>query len=324
MERRLSRIGILTSGGDAPGMNAAIRAAARTCVLHGITPIGIHRGYNGLIHSDVVELDARAVNGITSRGGTILYTARCEEFKTEEGLQKAVSACRYLGLDGIVAIGGDGTFRGAGKLAAAGINTIAIPGTIDNDIGCTHYSIGFDTAANTAIEAIDKLADTMQSHERTSVVEVMGRRAGHLAVYVGLSVGATAILIPEKAFDFERDVAEHIREGKYRGKHHHLIIVAEGVGDTLGIARRIEEELGLDTRVTIIGHVQRGGSPTARDRVMASRMGHFAIEQLVAGSSNRVVCYRNSQLVCTPIDEALQMKKDLDGYMYRVSQDISI
>ena len=324
MKAKLSRIGILTSGGDAPGMNAAIRAAARTCVLHGITPIGIHRGYNGLIHSDVVELDARAVNGITSHGGTILYTARCEEFKTEEGLQKAVSACRYLGLDGIVAIGGDGTFRGAGKLSAAGVNTIGIPGTIDNDIGCTHYSIGFDTAANTAIQAIDKLADTMQSHERTSVVEVMGRHAGHLAVYVGLSVGATAILIPEKPFDFDRDVAEHIREGKYRGKHHHLIIVAEGVADTFGIAHRIEEELGLDTRVTIIGHVQRGGSPTARDRVMASRMGHFAIERLVAGGGNEVVCYRNSQLVCTPIDEALQMKKDLDSYMYRVSQDISI
>ena len=213
MDHKFSRIGILTSGGDAPGMNAAIRAAARTCVLNGITPIGIHRGYSGLIHSDVVELDARSVNGITSRGGTILYTARCEEFKTDEGLHKAVSACRYLGLDGIVAIGGDGTFRGAEKLAAAGVNTICLPGTIDNDIACTDYSIGFDTAANTAIDAIDKLADTMQSHERTSVVEVMGRHAGHLAVYVGLSVGATAILTPEKHFDFEKDVLEHIREG---------------------------------------------------------------------------------------------------------------
>ena len=324
MERKIKRIGILTSGGDAPGMNAAIRAAARTCVVNGITPIGIHRGYNGLIHSDVVELDARAVNGLTARGGTSLYTARCEEFKTPEGIQKAVAACRYLGLDGIVAIGGDGTFRGARDLARAGVNTIGIPGTIDNDIGCTHYSIGFDTAANTAIEAIDKLSDTMQSHERTSVVEVMGRHAGHLAVYVGLSVGATAILLPEKPFDFDRDVAEHIREGKYRGKHHHLIIVAEGVGDTLGISRRIEEELGLDTRVTIIGHVQRGGSPTARDRVMASRMGHFAIERFLAGEQNGIVCYRDSKLVSTPIEEALEMKKELDGYMYRVAQDISI
>ena len=324
MERKIKRIGILTSGGDAPGMNAAIRAAARTCVVNGITPIGIHRGYNGLIHSDVVELDARAVNGLTARGGTSLYTARCEEFKTPEGIQKAVAACRYLGLDGIVAIGGDGTFRGARDLARAGVNTIGIPGTIDNDIGCTHYSIGFDTAANTAIEAIDKLSDTMQSHERTSVVEVMGRHAGHLAVYVGLSVGATAILLPEKPFDFDRDVAEHIREGKYRGKHHHLIIVAEGVGDTLGISRRIEEELGLDARVTIIGHVQRGGSPTARDRVMASRMGHFAIERFLAGEQNCIVCYRDSKLVSTPIEEALEMKKELDGYMYRVAQDISI
>ena len=324
MERKIKRIGILTSGGDAPGMNAAIRAAARTCVVNGITPIGIHRGYNGLIHSDVVELDARAVNGLTARGGTSLYTARCEEFKTPEGIQKAVAACRYLGLDGIVASGGDGTFRGARDLARAGVNTIGIPGTIDNDIGCTHYSIGFDTAANTAIEAIDKLSDTMQSHERTSVVEVMGRHAGHLAVYVGLSVGATAILLPEKPFDFDRDVAEHIREGKYRGKHHHLIIVAEGVGDTLGISRRIEEELGLDTRVTIIGHVQRGGSPTARDRVMASRMGHFAIERFLAGEQNCIVCYRDSKLVSTPIEEALEMKKELDGYMYRVAQDISI
>ena len=324
MERKIKRIGILTSGGDAPGMNAAIRAAARTCVVNGITPIGSHRGYTGRIHSDVVELDARAVNGLTARGGTSLYTARCEEFKTPEGIQKAVAACRYLGLDGIVAIGGDGTFRGARDLARAGVNTIGIPGTIDNDIGCTHYSIGFDTAANTAIEAIDKLSDTMQSHERTSVVEVMGRHAGHLAVYVGLSVGATAILLPEKPFDFDRDVAEHIREGKYRGKHHHLIIVAEGVGDTLGISRRIEEELGLDTRVTIIGHVQRGGSPTARDRVMASRMGHFAIERFLAGEQNCIVCYRDSKLVSTPIEEALEMKKELDGYMYRVAQDISI
>ena len=306
MERKIKRIGILTSGGDAPGMNAAIRAAARTCVVNGITPIGIHRGYNGLIHSDVVELDARAVNGLTARGGTSLYTARCEEFKTPEGIQKAVAACRYLGLDGIVAIGGDGTFRGARDLARAGVNTIGIPGTIDNDIGCTHYSIGFDTAANTAIEAIDKLSDTMQSHERTSVVEVMGRHAGHLAVYVGLSVGATAILLPEKPFDFDRDVAEHIREGKYRGKHHHLIIVAEGVGDTLGISRRIEEERGLDTRV------------------MASRMGHFAIERFLAGEQNCIVCYRDSKLVSTPIEEALEMKKELDGYMYRVAQDISI
>jgi len=324
MPDKIRRIGILTSGGDAPGMNAAIRAAVRTCVLHNVIPVGIHRGYNGLIHSDVVELDARAVNGITSRGGTILYTARSEEFKTEAGLKAAVSNCKYLGIDGVIAIGGDGTFRGARELAQNGVNTVGIPGTIDNDIGCSHYSIGFDTAANTAIEAIDKLSDTMQSHQRTSVVEVMGRGAGHLAIYVGISCGATSILIPEHPFDFQRDVVEHIREGQYRGKHHHLIIVAEGVGNTNEIAQRIRDDLGLETRVTIIGHVQRGGSPSARDRVMATRMGHRAVEEILAGNSNLIVCYRNSQITTLPIDEALEMTKDLDEYMYRVAQEITI
>ncbi len=324
MAEKLRRIGILTSGGDAPGMNAAIRAAVRTCVAHDVTPVGIYRGYNGLIHSDVVELDARAVNGISNKGGTMLYTARSEEFMTPEGQGKAVSACRYLGIGGIVAIGGDGTFRGARALSHAGINTVGIPATIDNDINCSHYSIGFDTAANTAIEAIDKLSDTMQSHERTSVVEVMGNKAGHLAVYVGLAVGATAILIPETPYDFERDVVEHIREGRYRNKHHHLIIVAEGVGHTVEIADRLHEEMGLETRITIIGHIQRGGSPSARDRVMAARMGHTAVETLLAGQTNQVVCYRNSAICILPIDEALDMKKDLDPYMYRVAQEISI
>lgn len=324
MREKVRRIGVLTSGGDAPGMNAAIRAVVRTCANHDVIPVGIHRGYNGLIHSDVVELDAASVNGIISRGGTILYTARSEEFKTPEGLAKAVDACRYLGLEGIVAIGGDGTFRGAQALSEAGINTACLPGTIDNDIGCSHYSIGFDTAANTAIEAIDKLADTMQSHERTSVVEVMGRNAGHLAVYVGLAVGATAILIPEHPFDFENDVVEHIRRGKYLGKHHHLIIVAEGVGHTAEIAERIRAEMGIETRITIIGHVQRGGSPSVRDRAMATRMGHFAVEQLLAGKSNIVVCYRDSHITAIPIKDALAMKKELDPYMYRVASEVSL
>ncbi len=324
MAEKIRRIGILTSGGDAPGMNAAIRSAVRTCVLHDVTPVGIHRGYNGLVHSDVAELDARTVDGITSRGGTILYTARSEVFTTEEGMKTAVNNCKYLGIDGIIAIGGDGTFRGARDLAARGVNTVGIPATIDNDIGCSHYSIGFDTAANTAIESIDKLSDTMQSHQRTSVVEIMGRNAGHLAVYVGISVGATAILIPEMPFDFEHDVIEHIREGQYRGKHHHLIIVAEGVGHTAEIAQRIRDEMGLETRVTIIGHIQRGGSPSARDRVMATRMGHRAVEELLAGNSNLVVCYRDSQIRTLPIDEALEMKKLLDPYMFRVAQEITI
>ena len=322
--KKIRRIGVLTSGGDAPGMNAAIRSVVRTCIQYGIIPVGVHRGYNGLINSDVVELNARSVNGITSRGGTMLYTARCPEFVKPEGVQKAVNACRYLGIDGLITIGGDGTFRGARDLANAGVNTVAIPGTIDNDIACTHYSIGFDTAANTAIDAIDKLADTMQSHERCSVVEVMGRGAGHLALYCGLACGAAAILIPEKAFDFEKDIIEKIREGHYNGKRHFLIIVAEGVGHTDEIAKRVREQTGIETRVSTLGHIQRGGSPSARDRVMASRMGHYAVMRLLEGKSNIVVCYRDAHLCDIPIDDALEMHKDLDAYMYQVARDIAI
>ncbi len=323
-QKKIRRIGVLTSGGDAPGMNAAIRSVVRTCIQYGVTPVGIHRGYNGLINSDVVELNARSVNGITARGGTMLYTARCPEFKTPEGVAKGVSACKYLGIDGLIAIGGDGTFRGVQDLANSGVNAVGIPGTIDNDIACSHYSIGFDTAANTAIDAIDKLADTMQSHERCSVVEVMGRGAGHLALYCGLACGAAAILIPERPFDFEKDIIEKIREGHYNGKHHFLIIVAEGVGHTAEIAERIREQTGIETRVTIIGHIQRGGSPSARDRVMASRMGHYAVMRLLEGKTNIVVCYRDSQLCDIPVNEALTMTKDLDSYMYKVACDVAI
>jgi len=324
MEHKIKRIGVLTSGGDAPGMNAAVRAAARNCVNYGITPIGIHRGYSGLLHSDVIELNSRSVDGILNRGGTMLYTARCEEFKTPEGIARGAAACKYLGLDGLIAIGGDGTFRGAQKLSEAGIPVIGIPATIDNDISCSHYTIGFDSAANTAISAIDKLSDTMQSHERVSVVEVMGRNAGHLAIYIGLSVGATATLIPEKPYDLENDVLEKIRAGKYHNKNHYLIIVAEGVGKTTTIAKKIEEETGLETRISILGYIQRGGSPSARDRAMASRMGHFAVEQFVAGNPDTVICYRDSRLQAIPIPEAFSMKKDLDSYMYQVAYDISI
>ena len=324
MSEKMRRIGILTSGGDAPGMNSAIRAAVRTCAENDVVPVGIFRGYNGLIHADVKELDSQDVNGLQRLGGTMLYTARSDAFRTEEGQKRAVDTCKYLGIDGIIAIGGDGTFRGARELCKRGVNTVCIPGTIDNDIGCTTYSIGFDTAANTAIDAIDKLSDTMQSHERCSVVEVMGRDAGHLAVYVGLAVGATAILIPEKPVNFEEDVLEPIREGKYRGKHHFLIIVAEGVGNTNEIAEHIRQETGIETRVSIIGHMQRGGSPTARDRSMATRMGHFAVEELLAGNSNLVVCYRESRICTVPINEALEMKKDLDPYMYRVAKEVSL
>ena len=302
MDKQVRRIGILTSGGDAPGMNAAIRAAVRNCLQHGITPVGIRRGYNGLIQGDTFEMDARSVNNLSERGGTILYTARCKEFTTDEGVQQAVRTCKYAGIDGVIAIGGDGTFRGAQKLASAGINTVGVPATIDNDIGCSHYTIGFDTAANTAIECIDKLSDTMQSHERASVVEVMGRHAGHLAVYV----------------------IERVRQGRYRGKRHFVIVVAEGVGRCDEIAKRIEEETGVDARVSILGHIQRGGAPTGRDRVMAARMGHTAVEELALGHTNLVVCYRDSHIVTIPIHDALAMKKGLDPYMYKVAYDISI
>ncbi|MDO4564760.1 MAG: ATP-dependent 6-phosphofructokinase [Clostridia bacterium] len=325
MERKkLRRVGILTSGGDAPGMNAAIRACVRNCLQHDIAPIGIRRGYQGLIHADTVEMDARSVNGITDRGGTILYTARSEDFMTSEGLDRAVSTIKYMGIDGLVCIGGDGTFRGAKTLADKGVNVVGIPATIDNDIGCSHYTIGFDTAANTAMLAIDKLADTMQSHERVSVVEVMGRHAGHLAVYVGLAVGATSIIIPEFPFNFDRDVIEQIREGRMRDKHHHLIIVAEGVGKCDEISRGITEQTGLEARVSILGYIQRGGSPSARDRVMASRMGHFAIEQLATDNGNSIVCYRDSRILAVPIDKAMTMTKQLDAYMYKVAYDVTI
>ena len=320
---KIRRIGVLTSGGDAPGMNAAIRSVVRTCKQYGITPVGVHRGYNGLLKSDIMEMNARSVDGINSKGGTMLYTARCPEFATPEGVKRAADNCKYLGINGLIAIGGDGTLRGARDLAAAGINTVGIPGTIDNDIGCSHYSIGFDTAANTAIEAIDKLADTMQSHERCSVVEVMGRGAGHLALYVGLAVGASAILVPEQPFDFERDIIEKIRQNQCNNRRHFLVIVAEGVGHTTEIADRIKEQTGMETRVTIIGHIQRGGSPTARDRVMASRMGHYAVMRLIEGMSDIVVAYRDSQICHIPIDKALEMKKELDVYMYKV-RDIGI
>ena len=320
----IKTIGVLTSGGDAPGMNAAIRAVARTAAYHGITCLGIRRGYNGLINGDVVELNARSVNGIISKGGTMLFTARCPEFLTEEGQSKAISTCKYLGIDGIVAIGGDGTFRGARDLAAGGVHTIGVPATIDNDIASTHYSIGFDTACNTALDAIDKLRDTMQSHERCSVVEVMGHNAGHLALYVGIACGAQAILVPEKPFDFQRDVVDKIRAGRINKRSHFIIIQAEGVGNPLEITKRIVEETGIDTRLTTLGHIQRGGSPTARDRVMASRFGAYAVHTLMEGKSNRVVCLKDGDLCDIDIDKALDMKKDLKEDMYNTSRIMSI
>ena len=307
----VKRIGVLTSGGDAPGMNAAVRAVVRACLYHGIECYGIRRGWNGLIHGDVVKMDENMIAHTINRGGTILYTARSEEFMTEKGQKKAVSACKFLGLDSIVAIGGDGTFRGARALSKHGINVIGIPGTIDNDISCTNYCIGFDTAANTAIECIDRLRDTMQAHERCSVVEVMGRNAGYLAMYVGLAVGATAVLIPEKPVDFEKDVIEKIRQARFRGFTHYMIVVAEGAGNAQDIANRIYEAIDMEPRVTVLGHIQRGGSPTARDRVNATKMGYLAVELLKQGLTNRIVCTHEGGFTHVDMDEGLATTKNM-------------
>lgn len=307
----VKRIGVLTSGGDAPGMNACVRAVVRTALYRGIECYGIRRGWNGLIHGDIVKLDEKSVAHIINRGGTILYTARSTEFMTEEGQRKAVSTCKFLGLDGIVAIGGDGTFRGALALSKYGISVVGIPGTIDNDISCTNYCIGFDTAANTAIECIDKLRDTMQSHERCSVVEVMGRNAGYLAMYVGLATGATAVLVPEEPIDFDRDVIEKIRQARLNGFTHYMIVVAEGAGSAAAIAAKIKEEIDLDPRVTVLGHIQRGGTPSARDRVNATKMGYCAVEILRQGKSGRIICTQNGMLTDVDIDEGLAMEKSI-------------
>ena len=306
---RIKRIGVLTSGGDAPGMNAAVRAVVRTAMFHGIECYGIRRGYNGLISGDLIRLDEKNISHTINRGGTILYTARSKEFMTEEGQKKAVSTCKFLGLDGVVAIGGDGTFRGAKALSSHGINVICIPATIDNDISCTNYSIGFDTAANTAIECIDRLRDTMQSHERCSVVEVMGRNAGFLAMYVGLAVGATAVLVPEKPVDFEQDVIEKIRRARFNGFTHYMIVVAEGSCSAAEIAAKIKEHIDLDPRVTVLGHIQRGGVPTGRDRVNATKMGFMAVELLLEGKTNRIVCTNNGKFTDVAIDEGLAMER---------------
>lgn len=320
MNANIKRIGILTSGGDAPGMNAAVRAVVRTASYRGIECLGIRRGFNGLINGDIVRLDADSVSKVINRGGTILYTARSEEFTTPEGRQKALSTCKLFGLDGIAAIGGDGTFRGLREFAKLGVPVVGIPATIDNDIACTDYTLGFDTAANTAVEAIDRLRDTMQSHERCSVVEVMGRNAGHLALYVGLASGATVVLVPEKKFDFDRDIVERIRRARLCGKTHFMIVVAEGAGSALEIGERIKKELALDTRVTILGHIQRGGTPSARDRVMAARMGYCAVEALLSETKSSIVCAEGGNVFSMELSEALAAEKGLSEQQYKVME----
>ena len=318
------RIGVLTSGGDSPGMNAAVRAVVRTASHFGMECIGIRRGWQGLITSDFVRLGSESVGHTLSRGGTILYTARSEEFLTEKGRKKAVATCKMLGLDGIVAIGGDGTFRGALELSRLGIPVVGIPATIDNDIGCTNYTIGFDTACNTAIECIDKLRDTMQSHERCSVVEVMGRNAGFLALYVGIAVGATAVLVPEHELNFQRDVVERIQNARLAGNTHFMIVVAEGAGSAVEIGKMIHESVGIEPRVTVLGHIQRGGAPNARDRETATRMGYYAVNAFAEGRSNCIIATQEGGIVEIPIEEALAMKKHLQMDRYRIMEAMLI
>ena len=324
MDKQIRRIGVLTSGGDAPGMNALIRSVVRSASANDISVLGIRRGYSGLINGDIIEMGARSVDGIIRKGGTMLYTARCKEMLTEEGLQKAADTCRYLGIDGLICCGGDGTFRGAQALSRKGVPCIGVPGTIDNDIGCSDYTIGFDTACNTAIECIDKLRDTMQSHERCSVVEVMGRRAGHLALQVGCAVGATAICLPERQLDFDTEIVERMRIGRIKGRNHHIIIVAEGYGSAQEVADQIHEATGIDTRVTILGHIQRGGSPSAMDRVMATRIGYAAVRALMEGKTNRVVVSDNNIVTDIDIEEGLAQSKDLNQCLFEAQQTVAI
>ena len=324
MDTAVHRIGVFTSGGDAPGMNAAIRAVVRTSLHMGIECIGVRRGYHGLINGDFARLDFESVSDISRRGGTILYSARSEEFKEEPGRNKALATCKLLGLDALVGIGGDGTFRGLLTLAESGISVIGIPGTIDNDIACSSYTIGYDTACNTALESIDRLRDTMKSHERCSVVEVMGHRAGHLAVAVGISCGATVVLVPEQPVDFQRDVITPIRQARLGGRTHFMVIVAEGVpGGGYGVAQQIKEYTALDTRVTVLGHVQRGGSPTSRDRMVATNMGYHAVRLLAEGKTCRVVAMQGEDIVDYDITEALDMHKDLDERSLSMLRDLT-
>ncbi len=320
----IRKIAVLTSGGDAPGMNAAIRAVVRTALSKGVECLGVYRGYNGLINGDLVEMNLRSVSDIIHRGGTMLYTARSPEFCTEAGMQKAVETCRENNIDGVVVIGGDGSFRGAQDLTRHGVPCIGLPGTIDNDMSCCEHTIGYDTALNTSMEMIDKLRDTAQSHDRCSVVEVMGRRAGYLALNVGIAVGATSIVVPEVPFDFEKDIIDRMRVTSATGKKHFIIIVAEGVGHVMTMAEDIEKRLGIETRATILGHVQRGGNPTVYDRVLASQMGYYAVDILLEGKSNRVVTIQNDHVLDFDIEEALQMKKPFDFDLYRMAHEISI
>ncbi len=323
MKKEIKTIGVLTSGGDAPGMNAAIRAVVRKAIGNGVKVKGIKKGYQGLLNEEIIDMERRDVSDTIQRGGTILGTARCSEFRTVEGQKKGAEICRKHGIDGIVVIGGDGSYRGAQALSKQGINTIGLPGTIDLDIACTDYTIGFDTAINTAMEAIDKVRDTSSSHERCSIIEVMGRNAGYIALWCGVANGAEDILLPEKYNYNEQEIINNIINNRKRGKTHHLIINAEGIGHSTSMARRIEAATGIETRATILGYMQRGGNPTCKDRFYASIMGAYAADILCEGKTNRVIAYKNGQFVDYDIDEALAMKKDIDEYEFEVSRILS-
>ena len=320
MTKEVKTIGVLTSGGDAPGMNASIRAVVRTAINKGMKVKGIMRGYAGLLQEEIVDMDGTSVADTIGRGGTILYTARCPEFTTVEGQKKGAEICKKHGIDGLVVIGGDGSYRGAGKLSALGVNTVGLPGTIDLDIACTDYTIGFDTAINTAMEAIDKVRDTSTSHERCSIIEVMGRHAGYIALWCGIANGAEDILLPERYDGNEQMLINRIIENRKRGKKHHIIINAEGIGHSASMARRIEAATGLETRATILGYMQRGGAPTCKDRVYASIMGSKAVEPLAEGKTNRVVAYKHGEFVDFDIQEALNMTKDIPEDQYEISK----
>ena len=323
MSKEIKTIGVLTSGGDAPGMNAAIRAVVRKALTNGVQVKGIKKGYQGLLNEEIIDMQASSVSDIIQRGGTILGTARCMEFTTEEGQKLGAEVCRKHGIDGVIVIGGDGSYRGAQALSKQGINTIGIPGTIDLDIACTDYTIGFDTAINTAMEAIDKVRDTSSSHERCSIIEVMGRNAGYIALWCGVANGAEDILLPEKYDYNEQNIINNIIRNRKRGKTHHLIINAEGIGHSTSMARRIEAATGMETRATILGYMQRGGSPTCKDRFYASIMGAYAADIICAGKTNRVVGYQHGEFMDFDIDEALAMQKDIPDYQYKVSKLLS-
>lgn len=320
----IKTIAVLTSGGDAPGMNAAIRAVTRAGLNKGYRVLGVRRGYHGLWRGDIIELDGRSVSEKLQRGGTFLMTARSATFNTEEGVKQAYDMCKVFNIDSLVVIGGDGSMRGARDLSHLGLPVICLPGTIDNDIPCSDYTIGYDTAMNTAMEAIDKLRDTASSHERCSVIEVMGRHAGYIALNVGVSTGAEVILIPEVEHDFNRDVVKRLLECRNSGKHHYIVVVAEGAGSAIDIAERIEKMTGIESRPTILGHLQRGGSPTLRDRQMASQMGVHAVECIEKGDYNRIIVYKNGEIADVDIDEGLDMKKTISSADYADSKLIAL